>query len=197
MTKWWSKSSYSMRYEPISRWKIIDVSAGHLEDVILLTEDVAVDRVLDGCFQLLSLFFMTIGKNNEAPAAYALTSTIKLLLEHLLEVDLYSSKDLEHVTHTLDRLRGIVKNAETDSSYSPKLITLLSNRLSVCQELLDQLLVRLGRLTHHLPTIHEKLISILRSISLANTRTKVSSGFPRLGLEGSADTSSLVFKLRG
>ena len=128
---------------------------------------------MEGCFQLLSLFFMTIGKNNEAPAAYALTSTIKLLLQHLLEVDLYSKKDLEHVTHTLERLRRIVKKAETDSSYSPKLITLLSNRLDVCQGLLDQLLERLGRLTHDLPAIHEKLISILRSISLANTRTKV------------------------
>lgn len=138
------------------------------------------DRVLEGCFQLLSLFFMTIGKNNEAPAAYALTSTIKLLLEHLLEADLYSSKDLEHVTHTLERLRSIVKTAETDSSYSPKLITLLSNRLTVCQGLLDQLLGRLGRLTHDLPTIHEKLISILRSISLANTRTKVGSYFLKI-----------------
>ena len=139
----------------------------------ILTRAFLVDRVLEGCFQLLSLFFMTIGKNNEAPAAYALTSTVKLLLQHLLEVDLYSSKDLEHVTHTIERLRGIVKKEETDSSYSPKLITLLSNRLNVCQALLDQLLGRLGRLTHDLPGIHEKLISILRSMSLANTRTKV------------------------
>lgn len=148
-----------------------------LEAVLLLTGALTVDRVLEGCFQLLSLFFMTIGKNNEAPAAYALTSTIKLLLQHLLEADLYSAKDLEHVTHTMERLRGIVKNAATDSSYSPKLVTLLSNRLDVCQGLLDQLLGRLGRLTHELPGIHEKLISILRSISLANTRTKVGSIF--------------------
>lgn len=28
----------------------------------------AVDTVLDDCFQLISLFFMTIGRNNEAPA---------------------------------------------------------------------------------------------------------------------------------
>ena len=27
-----------------------------------------VDRVLDDCFQLISLFFLTIGRNNEAPA---------------------------------------------------------------------------------------------------------------------------------
>lgn len=130
-----------------------------------------VDRVLDGCFQLLSLFFMTIGRNNEAPAAYALTSTIKRLLDHITEVDLYSEKDLIHVSHTLNRLRENVKNAE--SSYSPKLITLLKNRIELCQASLSNLQNRLDHLGEGLTAIHEKLISILRSLSLANTRTKV------------------------
>lgn len=129
------------------------------------------DRVLDGCFQLLSLFFMTIGRNNEAPAAYALTSTIKRLLDHITEVDLYSEKDLTHISHTLDRLRENVKNAEL--SYSPKLITLLRNRIELCQASLTNLQSRLDRLGEGLPAIHEKLISILRSLSLANTRSKV------------------------
>jgi hypothetical protein len=30
----------------------------------------AVDTVLDDCFQLVSLAYMTIGKNHEAPAVY-------------------------------------------------------------------------------------------------------------------------------
>jgi hypothetical protein len=114
---------------------------------------------------------MTIGRNNEAPAAYALTSTIKRLLDHLTEVDLYSAKDLDHVSGTIQNLRQNVRNAE--ASYSPILLTLLSNRLDVCQSLLSNLLLRLGRLEDGLPEIHEKLISILRSISLANTRSKV------------------------
>lgn len=136
-------------------------------------ENNQVDRVLDGCFQLLSLFFMTIGRNNEAPAAYALTSTIKRLLDHLTEVDLYSEKDLTHCSHTLAKLREIVKTA--DSHYSPKLVTLLSNRIELCQASLTNLQNRLDRLGGALPTIHEKLISILRSISLANTKAKFSS----------------------
>jgi hypothetical protein len=114
---------------------------------------------------------MTIGRNNEAPAAYALTSTIKRLLDHLIEVDLYSAKDLDHVSGTIQNIRQIVRNA--DESYSPKLLNLISNRLDVCHSLLATLLERLGRLTDGLPEIHEKLISILRSISLANTRSKV------------------------
>jgi len=131
-----------------------------------------VDRVLDGCFQLISLFFMTIGRNNEAPAAYALTSTIKRLLDHLTQVDLYSAKDLEHMTHTLSNIREIMKK---QSDYSPKLITLLSNRVEVCQVLLENLVSRLDRLQGSLPKVHEKIISILRSLSLANTRTKFST----------------------
>lgn len=114
---------------------------------------------------------MTIGRNNEAPAAYALTSTIKRLLDHLMEVDLYSEKDLVHISHTLERLRENVKNA--DDTYSEKLVTLLSNRIEVCQSSLSDLEGRLNRLGGELPAIHEKLISILRSISLANTRSKV------------------------
>lgn len=132
-----------------------------------------VDRVLDGCFQLLSLFFMTIGRNNEAPAGYALSSTIKRLLDHLTEVDLYSAKDLVHLSSTLEKLRVIVKNA--DGTYSEKLITLLANRIEVCQGLLSNLQSRLDRLGGDLPSTHEKLISILRSISLANTKTKFST----------------------
>jgi len=36
-----------------------------------------VDTVLDDCFQLISLSFMTIGKTHEAPAVYSAVSTIK------------------------------------------------------------------------------------------------------------------------
>ncbi|CAL3967450.1 unnamed protein product [Diplocarpon coronariae] len=136
-------------------------------------EDNRVDRVLDGCFQLLSLFFMTIGRNNEAPAAYALTSTIRRLLAHLKEVDFYSEKDLTHCSHTLERVRKIVK--EADEAYSPYLVTLLSNRVELCQATLTDLQKRLDRLDGDLLLIHEKLISILRSISLANTKTKFST----------------------
>lgn len=169
-----------MTYEPISHMKTIKVRSQSRIDVYLrppLTFPQPVDRILDGCFQLLSLFFMTIGRNNEAPAAYALTSTIKRLLDHLTEVNLYTEKDLTHCSGILERLREIVKN---DSSHSPNFVKLLSNRIEVCQLGLTNLQNRLARLGGDLPAIHEKMISILRSISLANTKSKV-------GLFGSID----------
>lgn len=114
---------------------------------------------------------MTIGRNNEAPAAYSLTSTIKRLLDHLTEVDLYSSKDLTHCEETLKNLRDIVDAA--DSKYSADIVARISTRIDHCQTSLRNLQTRLARLGGDLPAIHEKLISILRSISLANTKAKV------------------------
>lgn len=131
------------------------------------------DRVLDGCFQLLSLFFMTIGKNNEAPAAYALTSTIQRLLDHLTESKLYSAKDLNHVSHTLQSLENIIDNSE--GLYSDRLVSVLANRISLCREACVSLQNNLTRLDPGLAEVHEKLISILRCISLANTKAKFSS----------------------
>lgn len=48
-----------------------------------LTCDGLVDTVLDDCFQLISLFFLTIGRNQEAPAVYVVTvrTTITLLAD--------------------------------------------------------------------------------------------------------------------
>jgi phosphoglycerate-specific signal transduction histidine kinase len=123
---------------------------------------------------------MTIGRNNEAPAAYALTSTIKRLLDHLIEVDIYSGKDLAHISQTLDRLREMVKAAST--SHSENFITLLSNRIEVCQRSLITLDNRLARLSDDIMPTYEKLISILRSLSLANTKSKVRDQFRVAGM---------------
>ena len=129
------------------------------------------DKVLESCFQLLSLFFMTIGRTSEAPAAYALTSTIKRLLDHLTEANLFSGKDLESMSQTLDTLSDTVKKSEP--KHSPYLVELLSHRLDLCKTSLANLQKKLDRLGGPLPATHEKLISILRSMSLANTRSRV------------------------
>jgi hypothetical protein len=133
---------------------------------------------MDSCFQLLSLFYLTIGRNNEAPAAYSLTSTIKRLLDHLIEADLYSAKDLESIGATLDRLSHSVKQAATrtdGNQHSPVVITLVANRVELCQTLLKKLQERLKRLAEPLLDTHEKLVSILRCIALANTKAKFST----------------------
>lgn len=129
------------------------------------------DKVMDSCFQLLSLFFMTIGRTGEAPAAYALTSTIKRLLDHLTEANLFSGKDLESMSKTLDQLSSQVN--DSDERHSPYLVQLLSRRVELCQLSLARLQKKLDSFDDTLVAVHEKLISIIRSMALANTKSKV------------------------
>lgn len=131
-----------------------------------------VDRVVDSCFQLLSLFFMTIGRNNEAPAAYALTSTIIRLLDHLSEANLFSAKDLESLKHTLNHLSGIVQNA-SGSQTAPFLETLIAKRIDRCRTTLNTLQKRIEEIDEALRPTAERLVSILRQMAVINTRSKV------------------------
>lgn len=131
---------------------------------------------MEGCFQLLSLFYLTIGRNNEIPANYALTSTIKRLLDHLTEADLYSAKDLGSIKATLANLSLSISQAKTRDNKTenyPYLLELLSKRVEKCQATLENLVKRLGRIGEPLLATHEKLISLIRCISLANTKAKV------------------------
>lgn len=164
---------------------------------------VPVDKILESCFQLLSLFYLTIGRNNEAPAAYSLTSTIKRLLDHLTEAALYSAKDLESIKSTLEETAKAISEAqkteESKAKHSPYLLTLLAKRVALCQTMLNNLRRRLEGIGAPLLAIHEKLISILRQISLANTKSKVSVVDPPLFLQCTWLTwlAALVFDERG
>ncbi|KAH6627163.1 hypothetical protein B0J18DRAFT_409370 [Chaetomium sp. MPI-SDFR-AT-0129] len=137
------------------------------------TEENRLDKVLESCLQLISLFFMTIGRTTEAPAAYALTSTIKRLLDHLTEARIFSGKDLTSISNTLDRLEGILKN--TKKEHSPYLVELLANRETRCRSVLANLRKQLDQLDEPLQVIYERLISVMRSMSLANTKSKFST----------------------
>ncbi|GAT21671.1 UPF0662 protein [Aspergillus luchuensis] len=122
------------------------------------------DYVLDDCFQLISLLFLTVGRNNEAPAR---------LLDHLEEAGFYSSKDLISITKTLANMNDTLERCR--QAYSPALITLLESRLEKCQLLLEKLQSGLAKLGPELAATHETLVSILRSTSAVNTRSKFSS----------------------
>ncbi|KAI5927012.1 hypothetical protein F4810DRAFT_422714 [Camillea tinctor] len=139
----------------------------------ITSEENQVDRVVDSCFQLLSLFFMTIGRNNEAPAAYALTSTIKRLLDHLTEADLFSAKDLESMSQTLEGLSEIVHNTTATNS-APFLETLIANRIDRCRASLAQLQQKIEDIAEPLRPTADKLVSILRQMAVANTKPKFS-----------------------
>ena len=58
-------------------------------------------------------------------------------------------------------------------TYSPALLTLLENRLDTCHKLLEELQASVANLSPELTPVHEKLISIIRSLAATNTRSKV------------------------
>lgn len=57
--------------------------------------------------------------------------------------------------------------------YSPALLTLLESRLEECEWMLEKLQQGLSALAPDLIPTHETLVSILRSTSAVNTRSKV------------------------
>jgi len=130
-----------------------------------------VDTVLDDCYQLLSLAFMTIGKNSEAPAIYSIVSTIKRLLDHLKEAAFYTPKDMERASQYLKEYRQMIERGR--ETHDPNLVTLLEARIDMCESLVEEL----GQIFQHLPIelypTYEKLVSILRSLSACNVRSKV------------------------
>ena len=138
-----------------------------------------VDTVLDDCFQLISLFFMTIGRNQEAPAVYSAISTVKRLLDHLKEAGFFSPKDLESISHHIEQWQQAVERGRDE--HSPQLLTLLDARIEVCRHILVELRDNLSKLSPEMMETYERLVSILRSLSALNTRSKVRqvhSSFP-------------------
>ena len=132
-----------------------------------------VDTVLDDCLQLISLFFMAVGRNNEAPGIYAVTSTITRLCEHLKEAAFYSKKDLDSLEHTVDQMEETLQRSH--EKYSPTLLTRVQYRLEICRALLKELRDFLSTLSPEMVPTWEKLVALLRSIAALNTRTKVRS----------------------
>lgn len=115
---------------------------------------------------------MTIGRNNEAPAAYALTSTIKRLLDHLTEADLFTAKDLDSMSHTLEHMSEIIHNNSNIES-APWLETLIAGRIDRCRASLTKLQRKVEDLAEPLRPTAERLVSILRQMAATNTRSKV------------------------
>ena len=211
-----NKSRSSMRSEKTSAMSKIEVFTTtvarpycYLEvDTchILMPTWTIVDTVLDDCYQLISLFFMTVGRTQEAPAVYVppfstqtavlinlataippyrqskydpchihvlclRTKITQRLLDHLQEAGFYSKKDLISIGKKLEEWQESVERGK--EHHSPHLLTLLEARMALCRTTLQQLEHELSHLTPELESVYEELVSILRSLSGCNARSKV------------------------
>ena len=168
------KSTYVKSQDVMPLYEEIIEQVHHLNDVRASDHLLQnrVDTVLDDCLQLISLFFMAVGRNNEAPGIYAVTSTITRLCEHLKEAAFYSKKDLDSLEHTVDKMDETL--AHSHEKYSPYLLTRIKYRLEICRALLKELRDFLSTLSPEMVPQWERLVALLRSIAALNTRSKVS-----------------------
>lgn len=74
------------------------------------------DAILKDVSQLLSLFFLTIGKSREAPATLCQLSIMKQLLDHMNESGVYTEADLQQFQTRLNELKDIIHRAVNKGS---------------------------------------------------------------------------------
>ncbi|KAK5167898.1 hypothetical protein LTR04_007006 [Oleoguttula sp. CCFEE 6159] len=101
---------------------------------------------------------------------YSAVSTVKRLLDHLKEAAFYSTKDLDGISNQLRQYENSVERGRAD--HDANLITLLEARIQICRTLLAELRQALSHLSAEDSGTYEKLVSILRSLSACNTRSK-------------------------
>jgi len=94
-------------------------------------------------------------------------------LDHLKECAFFLHKDLDSVEQQLKTCRLVTERGAND--HDPHLLTLLDARIAVCENILHELQHFLSRLNPELTPTYEKLVSILRSLSACNTRSKYPS----------------------
>ncbi|RUP45807.1 hypothetical protein BC936DRAFT_147705 [Jimgerdemannia flammicorona] len=97
-----------------------------------------VDSLLDDVFQLLSLFFMAIGKNKESPATYVQLTTIKRCLDQLNELGVYLDESLTPFQERLDEIRGIIDTDVAKMETPGPQILLLRRKLDQCSMYLSR-----------------------------------------------------------
>ncbi|EPS44901.1 hypothetical protein H072_1104 [Dactylellina haptotyla CBS 200.50] len=120
---------------------------------------------------LLSLSYMTIGKNNELPALYSNLVVIKILLHQLMNAGIYSRHDLATLEAKFDDIGHIIEQGK--DKYSPTWLGFFRFQLDDCRRSLDPVAHNLDGLSPHLDSVYEKLVSLIRQITAVGSRPKV------------------------
>lgn len=120
------------------------------------------DTLLADVFNLLSLFFLTIGKTKEAPATYSQLASMRQILVHMDESSVYNESDLVPFRRRLNDLHTIIKG-DSESGKHP-MTKLLERQLCECETTLNRLQDNLSVLSAELVPLHERLITIRRKL---------------------------------
>ncbi|CAZ79265.1 unnamed protein product [Tuber melanosporum] len=156
-------------------WKIYDVE--EFEKGFNAKEDLSEGQIIErdlaeDCFMLISLLFLTVGRNNEPPAVYAPSVIIKRLLEHLAESAHYSQKDLEPIEQKLNNMHANVEQG--GPLYNPLILAMLRVKIVACQQSLRVLKTALGSIPPEIAHVHQRLVSMRRCIRACEAKPKFS-----------------------
>lgn len=135
------------------------------------TDKSPVSQLLEEVLLLLSLSYMTIGKNNELPAVYSTLVVIKTLLYHLKNAGAYSRQDLKALEARLDDIARVIENGR--EKYGQVWFVFISSQLEDCRQSLAPVKNNLDGLPHQLDPLYEKLVSLIRQITAVGSRPKV------------------------
>lgn len=122
------------------------------------------DTLLADVFNLLSLFFLTIGKTKEAPATYSQLASMRQILEHMDESSVYNESDLAPFRRRLNDLRSIIKSDSESGKHREAMTKLLERQLGDCESVLSRLQDNLSVLSTELLPVHERLVTIRRKL---------------------------------
>ncbi|EPQ56789.1 hypothetical protein GLOTRDRAFT_128320 [Gloeophyllum trabeum ATCC 11539] len=122
------------------------------------------DTLLADVFNLLSLFYLTIGKTKECPATYSQIASMRQILDHMNESAVYNESDLKPFHRRLGELRQIVQNDAQSGKHPEAMIKLLERQLNECESVLRNLQESLAELSPELLPIHAKLVDIRRKL---------------------------------
>ncbi|KZT65752.1 hypothetical protein DAEQUDRAFT_814051 [Daedalea quercina L-15889] len=122
------------------------------------------DTTLADVFNLLSLFFLTIGRTKESPSKYSQIASMRQILEHMDESGVYNESDLAPFHRRLAELRGVVRNDAESGKHPMAMTTLLERQLNECENVLKSMQESLAVLSPELVPIHERLVNIRRKL---------------------------------
>ncbi|KAH9839905.1 uncharacterized protein C8Q71DRAFT_744750 [Rhodofomes roseus] len=122
------------------------------------------DTTLADVFNLLSLFFLTIGLTKESPSTYSQIASMRQILEHMDESSVYNESDLAPFHRRLAELRGIVRSDAESGKHPMAMTTLLERQLNECEYVLQRLQESLAVLSPELVPIHERLVNVRRKL---------------------------------
>ncbi|KAI8890689.1 hypothetical protein K501DRAFT_236285 [Backusella circina FSU 941] len=139
--------------------KLNDLRTG---DIWNSTSRNRLNDVLDDVMALLSLFFMSIGRNRESPAVYVHLVTVERYLDQLAHMGTYTDTMLLENKERLNDIETILNSDTSESCF----VELLKHKYDRCKETLESLLLSTQDVSPTLKPLQESLVGLRRDLAL-------------------------------